>query len=177
MGWSDWKKDWDHDVLARIVALLFALANLADLASRFPARRRREALGFVCWGEGEARAFVVGMALEYRTEKREAVSGRIRCSNIERRHDSDEMPVDAPIEDDGPAFFDDAAGLAARLRVLAFVLWFLLAQAGRLARPGANPRALLRRKPAGRSMPAGPSAHAAGNAHCRRPTSRKIDPG
>jgi hypothetical protein len=121
MAWSDWKADWSDDVLMRIVALLFALANLADLASRFPARRRREALGFICRGEAEGRAFVVGVAL------------------------------DAPVEADEPAFIDDAASLAARLRVLAFVLWFLAAQTGRLAQPGAQ---TLRRKMASRPMPA-----------------------
>ena len=165
MGWSDWKADWSDDVLARIVALLFALANLADLASRFPARRRREALGFICRGEAKARAFIVGMALEHRTE-------------MERRHDSDEVPAapDAPVEDDEPAFFDDAASLAARLRVLAFMLWFLAVQAGRGAHESADPR-MPRRKPVGRSVPVGLSAHATGNVYCRRQTRRKIDPG
>ncbi len=160
MGVWDRNADWNDDVLARIVALLFALANLADLAADCPARRRREALGFLILGEAEARAFVVGMALEHRAERREAVSGKIRCSNKEeRQHDSDEVPAapDAPIEADEPAFFDDAAGLAARLRVLAFVLWFLAAQAGRLAGPGVDARTL-RRRPVGRSMPAGSSA-------------------
>jgi hypothetical protein len=158
MAWSDWKADWNRDVLARIVALLFALANLADLASGHPARRRRQVLGFICWGEVEACAFVTGMALEHRTEKCEAVFGKIRCSDkeTERRHDFDTVPaaLDAPIYADEPAFFDDAAGLAARLRVLGFVLWFLAAQAGPSAHPNANSRTL-RRKPVGRFMPAG----------------------
>jgi hypothetical protein len=124
MRWSDWKADWNNDVLARIVALLFALANLADLAAGCSVRRRQQVLGFLIRGEAEARAFVIGMA------------------------------SDAPIEADEPAFFDNAASLAARLRVLAFMLWFLLAQAGRFAGSGVNAR-ILRRKPAGRSMPAG----------------------
>ena len=120
MGWNDWKADWSDDVLARIVALLFALASLADCASRLPARRRREVLGFLMPGEAAARAFVIGMAL------------------------------DAPAEADEPAFSDDAASLAARLRVLGFALWFLAARAGRLARPGPQ---TFPRKPADRSMP------------------------
>ena len=127
MGWSDCDTYSNHDVLARIVALLFALANLADRAAFCPARRRREVLFFLIEGEAEARAFALETALG------------------------------VPVEADEPAFFDDAAGLAARLRLLAFVLWFLLVPDRRLARPPANPRTL-RRGPVGRPAPAGLSA-------------------
>jgi hypothetical protein len=61
--------DWDRnansnrDVLERIVALLFALANLAELAAGLPFLRRRQALEILSCGEVEARAFVTGMVL------------------------------------------------------------------------------------------------------------------
>jgi hypothetical protein len=60
-GW-DRNADWSRDVLERIVALLFALANLADLAAGAPFLRRRQVLGILSHGEAEARAFVIGVA-------------------------------------------------------------------------------------------------------------------
>jgi hypothetical protein len=54
--------NWNRDVLERIVALLFALANLADLAAGAPFLRRRQVLGILSHGEAKARAFVIGMA-------------------------------------------------------------------------------------------------------------------
>ena len=59
-GW-DGQANWDRDVLERIVALLFALANLADLAAGAPFHRRRQVLEILGHGEAEARAFVIGM--------------------------------------------------------------------------------------------------------------------
>jgi hypothetical protein len=97
-GWNG-KANWNRDVLERIVALLFALANLADLAAGASFLRRRRVLGIVSDGEVEARAFVIGMA-----------SG---------------MPVSADVlESTG-----DAVLLAVRLRALALMLCLLLAQA------------------------------------------------
>jgi hypothetical protein len=60
-GW-DRNADWNRDVLERIVALLFALANLADLAAGAPFLRRRRVLEILSYGEAEARAFVMGVA-------------------------------------------------------------------------------------------------------------------
>jgi hypothetical protein len=60
-GWEK-NADWSRDVLERIVALLFALANLADLAAGAPFLRRRQVLGILSHGEAEARAFVIGVA-------------------------------------------------------------------------------------------------------------------
>ena len=59
VGW-DGQANWNRDVLERIVALLFALANLADLAAAAPFLRRRKVLGILCPAEAEARAFVIG---------------------------------------------------------------------------------------------------------------------
>jgi hypothetical protein len=52
--------NWNRDVLERIVALLFALAGLADLAAGAPFLRRRQVLSILSHGEAEARAFVIG---------------------------------------------------------------------------------------------------------------------
>jgi hypothetical protein len=59
---ENWETSWNCDVLERIVALLFALANLADLAAGAPFLRRRQVLGILSHGEVEARAFLFGGA-------------------------------------------------------------------------------------------------------------------
>jgi hypothetical protein len=104
-GWNG-EANWNRDVLERIVALLFALASLADLAAGASFLRRRRVLGILSDGEVEARAFVIGMA-----------SG---------------MPVSADVlESTG-----DAVLLAVRLRALALMLCLLLAQAAPAKLPG-----------------------------------------
>ncbi len=60
-GW-DRNADWNRDVLERVVALLFALACLAELAAGLPFLRRRHVLGILSHGEAEAWAFVMGLA-------------------------------------------------------------------------------------------------------------------
>jgi hypothetical protein len=60
MGGGDRKANWNRDVLERIVALLFALAGLADRAAGAPFHRRRQVLGILSHGEAEARAFLFG---------------------------------------------------------------------------------------------------------------------
>jgi len=57
---EEWGTDWSGDVLERIVALLFSLAHLADLAADLSAPRRRHVLGILSVGEAEAWAFVFG---------------------------------------------------------------------------------------------------------------------
>jgi hypothetical protein len=96
-GW-DRNADWSRDALERIVALLFALANLADLAAGASFLRRRQVVGILSCGEIEARAFVIGMA------------------------------TGAPISSDELESSGDAAFLAVRLRALALMLCFLLAR-------------------------------------------------
>ncbi len=61
---EDWEGEtnWNCDVLERIVALLFALASLADLAAGAPYLRRRQVLEILSHGEVEARAFLFGGA-------------------------------------------------------------------------------------------------------------------
>ena len=58
---GDWELDGSRDALRCMVALLFALANLADLAAGASFLRCRQVLGILNQGEVEARAFVVGM--------------------------------------------------------------------------------------------------------------------
>jgi hypothetical protein len=79
-----------------MVALLFALADLADLAAGASFLRRRQVLGILNRGEVEARAFVAGLV----------------CG--------EPMPADA-LEQTG-----DVARLAVRLRALALMLAVLL---------------------------------------------------
>lgn len=93
-----WEASGDRVVLERIVALLFALANLADLAAGAPFLRRRQVLGILNCGEIEARAFVIGMA------------------------------TGAPVSSDDLESSGDMACLAVRLRALALMLCLLLAQ-------------------------------------------------
>ncbi len=59
---TGWETNWSRDALERIVALLFALAHLADLAAGAPFPRRRRVLGILSQGEAEARAFLFGGA-------------------------------------------------------------------------------------------------------------------
>ncbi len=106
-GW-DRKADWNHDVLERIVALLFALACLAELAACLPWLRRQQLLGILSHGEAEARAFVMGLP----------------------------PGTQAPAHASGEA--GDAARLAASFRALAMMLCAMLAQAARFASPGAT---------------------------------------
>jgi hypothetical protein len=94
----DWETGWDRDALKRIIVLLFALANLADLAAGAPFLRRRRVLGILNHGELKARAVVIGMAIG----------------------------APAPADAQEPA--GDAASLAVRLRALALMLCVLLAQ-------------------------------------------------
>jgi hypothetical protein len=110
---GSWETNWNRDVLERIVVLLFALADLADLAAGAPFLRRRQALGILRHGEAEASAFLIG------------------------------NPTGSTALADGPAEAGDATCLAARLRMLALLLCALLAHAaGRFALPGAaGPRA------------------------------------
>jgi hypothetical protein len=120
MGDWDRNADWNRDVLERIVALLFALANLADLAAGAPFLRRRQVLEILSHGEAEARAFVMGVAFG------------------------------APATDDATDVADDAVHLAASFRALALAKQSALPAeagpragrrrpAGRVGRPTALP--------------------------------------
>jgi hypothetical protein len=95
---GNWEANWDRGALERIVALLFALANLADLAAGASFLRHRQVLGILRCGEVEARAFVAGLV----------------CGE--------------PIPADALEQTDDVARLAVRLRALALMLCLLLAR-------------------------------------------------
>jgi hypothetical protein len=105
-GW-DRNERWSRDVLERIVALLFALAHLADLAAGLPWLRRQRLLGILNHGEAEAWAFVMG------------------------------LPPGAAVPADEPETAGEAARLAASFRALALVLCALLARSALFALPGA----------------------------------------
>lgn len=62
MGGGD--ANWERDVLERIVVLLFALADLANLAADAPYLRRRQVLGILSRGEAEARVLITGTAVD-----------------------------------------------------------------------------------------------------------------
>ncbi|WP_139043766.1 hypothetical protein [Allomesorhizobium alhagi] len=129
MGRFEWMGEINRHryVLEHILALLLLMASLADHAAGLPLRRRRTVLEILGRGEAEARAFVLGMA-----------TGAPACGG-------DVAPEPAPL--------DDAANLAAGLRVLALALGVLLAQARRVA-VEAGPRAgLSPPKPAGSARP------------------------
>jgi hypothetical protein len=129
---ADREADWSRDVLERIVALLFALANLADLAADVPFLRRRQVLGILSHGEAEARAFVTGVA------------------------------PGAPASTDPPGSAGDAACLAARLRLLALMLYAMLARrcafsrtaGSRVSRPPHRISGAAVRRPGSRPPPA-----------------------
>ena len=112
---SDGNREIDRhrDVLERIVAMLFLLAGLADLAIGLPARRRLRVFSILACGEAEARGFVMGLA---------------------------GAPVedDASLQDAISA--GDAERLAVSFRVLALVLGAMLAQVRRPASAGGGGR-------------------------------------
>jgi hypothetical protein len=105
--------DWDRnancnrDVLERIVALLFALACLAELAAGLPWLRRQRLLGILSHGEAEAWAFVMG------------------------------LPPGAAVPAEEPETAGEAVRLAASFRALALMLCALLARSALLTLPGA----------------------------------------
>ena len=103
--------DWNHQieqhraVLQRIVALLFALANLADRASARSFRVQCEVLFTLSHGEAVACEFIL--------EEAQASRVPILC-------------LPAPAHDDGGSA-GDALETAARLRMLAAILAYICA--------------------------------------------------
>jgi hypothetical protein len=57
---EEWETDGGYDVPGRIVALLFSLAGLADIAAGLPGPRRRYLLGILGVAEAEAHDFLIG---------------------------------------------------------------------------------------------------------------------
>jgi hypothetical protein len=108
--------NWEHDALARIAALLFALAGLAELAGAVPAPRRLLVLGILGRGEAAARAFLMAPDALFR----DAAAAR----------------EDAP--DPAGVAAGDALLLAARLRTLALMFAALAARVALSERRGAS---------------------------------------
>ena len=130
MEWLEWSRRLNRNrhVLERIVALLFALAVLAERAAGQTRSHRQSTLGILGHAEAEARAYVVAMA---------QASG---------------APVGPAAE--GCQAHGQAERLAASFRALALMLGAMLALALRFARSlpdDASPRA-------GSPMPRGKSA-------------------
>jgi hypothetical protein len=103
MGRLEWNRSVERrrDVLERILALLLALAVLADRAAGLSAAKRLHVLAILGRGEAEARILIVEMAFG--------------------------APAEAAAAP--PAAAGDAGRLAAGFRVLALALGALLAQA------------------------------------------------
>ena len=57
---EEWETDGGYDVLGRIVALLFSLATIADVAAGLSAPGRRYLLGILSVAEAEAHDFLIG---------------------------------------------------------------------------------------------------------------------
>jgi hypothetical protein len=108
MAGLDWNREVNRErmVLERIVALLLALAGLADRAANASSRRRRQALEFLAIAETEARNMVAGLA-------------GLPCAP------DDGVPPQAA----ACASADDARRLAAAHRLLALALLAMLEEA------------------------------------------------
>jgi hypothetical protein len=72
--------DWSYDVLERIVALLFSLAGLADIAAGLPAARRRHILGILSQGEAEAHAFLIGAGAPVSADGQDTADNALRLA-------------------------------------------------------------------------------------------------
>jgi hypothetical protein len=57
---EEWGTDGGYGVLEHIVALLFSLATVADIAAGLSAPRRRYLLGILSVAEAEAHDFLIG---------------------------------------------------------------------------------------------------------------------
>jgi hypothetical protein len=109
----EWKADTEREVLKRIIAMLFALAELADRASLSPFPVRCHVLCILRPVEAVIQAFIIGMARDLGAQMPPQAYLTI----------SEQMCMP---DGDDPA---DATRLALRLRVLALALASLMAQA------------------------------------------------
>lgn len=130
----------DRDVLKRIVALLFALAALADRAAAASRTVRCEVLSILRQAEAVARLSVIGTAHGLGAPPPACLEHRAAMGASHFADNGDE-----------PA---DAARLALRLRALAFALSSLAALAAGLARH-AVARAVTPVRPLGPARSAG----------------------
>lgn len=133
----------DREVLWRIVALLFSLAGLAELARGLRgARRRGEVLGILTCGEAVAWDFIIGLVTSGLAAAGMATGGLALGAPVAVYEPlpSDDAPE--PVVDAVEPVLD-ALQLAARFRLLALVLCVLLARLPALGR--AIPRVARRR--------------------------------
>jgi hypothetical protein len=115
----EWKAETERDILKRIIALLFALAELADRASLSPFPVRGHVLCILRPAEAVIQAFIIDMARD------------LGMLMPPQAYLTISEQMCAPDGDD-PA---DATRLALRLRVLALTLASLAAQAECLDSP------------------------------------------
>jgi hypothetical protein len=99
MGWNEEMRE-ERDVLQRIVALLLALAGLADRAAVASGPKRRRALWALRQADAVTRELLAGQSFDLAGQQWSPDMDAIRCG-------------------DAPA---DASGLATAMRMLAFVV-------------------------------------------------------
>lgn len=110
-----WSAEIEREWLERIVALLFALADLADRAGGASRSMRRTVLGILWPAEAVAREFVIGFPPGFDAA---CCASEATGADIAALH----PPRSAVLSDDR----DEAARLASRFRVLALLLAYML---------------------------------------------------
>ena len=78
---EEWGTDRSYDVLGHIVALLFSLATLADIAAGLAdARRRRHILGILSVAEAETHDFLIGTGAPVSTGGQDTADDALRLA-------------------------------------------------------------------------------------------------
>lgn len=141
----DWDMKREVSALERIVALLLALANLAERAAAVPFAQRVVVLAILRHAEAVAWAFALG------TPCVSTVSGRAH-----RRRQDAKLPVEPVGGRDGPT---DAARLVSSLRLIALIVagWAAKAHSSTAA-PSAARRAMALKRPVSGGGWIGPAA-------------------
>ncbi len=143
-GWRNREVERERMLLERIVALLVALAGLADLAACASSRRRREVLEILFDGEEVARDMIAGLAGLPPEPEDAGLQPQPENAGLRPQPESAGLPLrpenaglrprskDAFSAADGMSnSADDARRLATTFRVLALVLHTLIEDARR----------------------------------------------
>ena len=77
---EEWGTDGGYGVLGHIVALLFSLATLADIAAGLPAPRRRYILGILSVAEAETHDFLIGTGTPVSAHGQDTVDDAMRLA-------------------------------------------------------------------------------------------------
>jgi len=77
---EEWGTDGGYDVLEHIVALLFSLATIADIAAGLSAPRRRYLLGILSVAEAEAHDFLIGAGAPVSAAGQDAADDALRLA-------------------------------------------------------------------------------------------------